>query len=195
MKGIIWVLALLALGMCGVFVVFDRQRTALPTPPPILIPTGLQGEFPIPEKEFKPVLDSAILVVQHRSAQGAALRSWGRTFGWVAIVCSALITLIAGFFGRPIKPDSQTPPTLDDVLGQQQQSALLVRAIGVVIALSTVCGLVSSRFEADAKTYAASAVELNKVVIKTTEILYDAQTTVSKARIALAELQGAMVQP
>ncbi len=194
MKGFSWILSFLTLLLCGLFVFFDLQLTGLPTSRPVLIPTGLQGELPIPEKEFTPILDKAKQEMTNRFASAGRLRDWSRILGWIAIGCSVFVTLVAGFLGKTIKPDNQAPPTIADVFGEQQKSKKMVRIISVLIALATACSLVSNRLESDAKTYAAAAVELNKAVIKTTETLYDTNTNIVKARVVLAELQGVMVQ-
>jgi hypothetical protein len=184
--------AVLVLGLA--FLVFDLRQAQQLEPEAQLSPVGFQENLPIPEKEFAPALKRAQDEMRHRFSQAAYLQKWRRGLSWSALALSGILTLIAGFLGRPLSSTNSTPLTMADILGEQQRSRNTVRVIGVMIALITVLGLFTQQLDSEADRTVSSAKELNQTIIETTNILYDSESRPNKARVALAELEESIAR-
>jgi hypothetical protein len=165
---------------------------------PDIKPSSFQGlvvqgfdatQLKIPEERFLPTLKEAKDDVKKRYGTASTCRFWSRVSSWAGFLLTCVMTVLVGAFGGQIKAAGPAS-TLQDVLNEQQRSKGIMRAVGILVAVSTLPGLFAQRLESDASHYAASARELNKVLIKTTETLYET-TKLKEAQQALNDLEEA----
>ncbi len=184
------ILALLTLVICGLLVWFDLDRANLPDESPPLQPTGVQGALPVAESVFAPQLENAKAEMRRRYSVASLYRNWGRGFRWIALLVSATVTLIAGFYGKKVEPGSQ--PSQEDIIENQNTSARLARVIGLLIAGSTVLAVFSQQLDSESMQAAAAADKLNEEIISATETLYNPATTTPLAQVVLIRLEHAV---
>ncbi len=112
----------------------------------------------------------------------------------MALAVTAIVAIIAGFFGRRVDPSSSGATTVESVLGESNNSKQQIRVIGVLLALSTVCGLFAQQLESESTQRNTAAKALNQAIIEATQILYSDASNKVQARYILQKLQGQIAE-
>ena len=158
--------------------------------------SGFEGQLPIAEEKFTPVLERAKSEVKARYKNANWCLTLGRCSGWIGFILTSLMTVLAGLYGgsggggKALSEDHTK--ALKQVLEEQRLSKGLVRVIGVLIAVSTLPASFSQRLQTEAAQYANSARDLNKIVLNAYDKLYDSSTRLGEAHRVLNELEEAV---
>jgi hypothetical protein len=153
----------------------------------------LDGTLPIPEEEFKPVLDAAVEEINVRNGSGATRREWADYVLWAGVAISAVTALIACIVSKTSPASGPSDQEkLDAIL--RNQSGWIGVVIAVLISVATVPSTVAGRLNEEALRYENSARELNETLSRTQDKLYDGSGNTSRgqARAALNDLKVAI---
>jgi len=153
-----------------------------------------EGKLPIARERFEPILEQARNEMRSRYRDAAWWHGMAQKIGWAGLILASIMTIVVGFYGGKPGPDGNAASALENILKEQGRSKGLIRLGGVLIALSTLPTLFSQRCEASAGEHAASARELNKVIMSAAEKLYSPETLPSVAERVLLELEDAVAQ-
>jgi hypothetical protein len=152
---------------------------------------AFDGTLKIEESKFLPKLDAAKKEMRRRFDEAAMMRHWSRVAGWAGFICTALMTVVAGFYGTRSSAGQSPADAVQAVLQEQEKSRGLIRIVGALVAISTLPGLLAQRLDSEGGQYLTSARELNKVISNAVEKLYDPATSLSAAHKTLLELEQA----
>ena len=97
------------------------------------------------EKAFKEAKDAAEEKLDATLAVGTRFKFASNLLQWLGVVGGALVTLLSGWFGRPLKPDEAQNASVEEVLGRVAQSKWETRLVGLLLASIMVVGFVGDR--------------------------------------------------
>jgi len=178
------VLVIVVLAVIGILLEANSPSLSALTVP--LLPTGFAGELPIPESEIQPVLDRAQDKARERYKSAETLLLWKTILTYSSLAATVVVSLVAAFYGR--KPDSFT--SSDGV-----PASKLFRVLAVLVVLSGALTQITQQLEAQATKRVESATTLNALLVQATTTLYDEQTSLSKAKITVQQLEDATNRP
>jgi hypothetical protein len=128
MKAIGWVLVLALIAWIPIsFHFYPPWRSA---PKTLTLGSGFEGTVQLPASQIQPHLDQARLKMLKLNGHGQYFSLADNICAWLAFACTALVTLIAGYYGQQISP---TKPAKVTGLPQKQ-----TRIVGTVAALAAV---------------------------------------------------------
>lgn len=153
----------------------------------------LDGDLPIPEKEFKPVVDQAVEERGRRNEAAENRQCWADWIFYASLplgIILALIPLLMAAFSD--KPGENQAEIKDIVLKGQVKSKRLAIALAVLVGFSQVPNLLLQQFRTEATRFEKSASELNNLLVSSVAKLYDPETTKGQAKAAVEQLRGAI---
>jgi hypothetical protein len=157
-------------------------------PPPaavLFMPTGFQGSLPVPEAQFLPLLQKAHEMAQSRFERAGALLLWKSAVTYIALAITLVVSGIAAFYGRRADALSESAPS----------ASVSWRVLAVLLAISGALTELSRQIETQANSHISSATRLSESITDATATLYDTDTSIARAKIALRRVEDALVRP
>jgi hypothetical protein len=129
--GVLLLIVLVAWIGLTVFGPFGERRAA-----PRVLPVGsaFEGNVQLPRKEIDRQFTAAASRMNTKYDSSETYRTWSEVIDWVSFLCTALITLLAGYFG--IQAQSGSPPDIKAIAAGR--SAGFARTVGLLAALAAV---------------------------------------------------------
>ena len=125
------------------FGTFGERRVA-----PRVLPVGsaFEGNVQLPREEIDRQFTAAANRMNTKYERSETYRTWSEVIDWASFLCTALITLLAGYFGIQAQSGSSQPDVKAITAGR---SAGFARTVGLLAALAAV----STGAGARVKTY------------------------------------------
>jgi hypothetical protein len=202
------ILKLLGLLFCCVLILWvaDRLWVGIFRPEPAILGFGdaFNTSLKIPVEKFTAAIDAAQQTMAQKNHNGNWLYLGQNVADWISFGCTALITLIAGYYGRtttlgnpaatanvtsgqPADPATTANPAA--TIAPRQPARNIVPMIGVVAALASVCTGLSSKLGADAQNDYKRADQIRALINSSRKELQEPTTTSDRAAQILSELE------
>ena len=152
-------------------------------PHPRIVAGGVafEGNLQLPKETIDQKINAARDRMDMRYDWSERLRLGGEVADWAGFLCTALITLIAGYFGITI-PAAGAPPDVQAIV--RGKSAGFAKTVGILAALAAVCTAASSRVKTTSEQDYKRATEMQATITTVRKNVYDAKDAAS-AQIAL----------
>lgn len=156
---------------------------------------GFQGVLPIPKAEFTPVIDEAKQKLESHFQNLAELELWRKITAVVALVGSAALAFVAGFYGHTAATDANGGAELKSISGARISSARTIRLIGILVAITTTINLTKQYIGSERTEALRRADKLHATIMESSDLLFDSDSTERVARSALIRLELAVNEP
>ena len=179
-----WTLTLiLVLGIPFSLYMYPPWRSA---PKTLTLGSGFEGSVQLPASQIQPHLDQARLRMLKLNSYGQYLSLADNICVWLAFACTALVTLIAGYFGQQISP---TKPA--KVAGLPQKQTRIVGTVAALAAVLTAGGAMAKNQGRDDYDRADKArTFINQAVVDVTgaKTAHEAQDALSQLDLQIGRL-------
>jgi len=205
------ILKFLGLLFCCVLILWvaDRLWFGIFRPEPATLGFGdaFNTTLKISVEKFTAAIDAAQQTMARKNHDGNWLYLGQNVADWISFGCTALITLIAGYYGRtttlgnpvigPATANATSGPPADPpaapnpaaTVAPRQPARNIVPTIGVVAALASVCTGLSSKLGANAQNDYKRADQIRALINSSRKELQDPATTSDRAAQILSDLE------
>jgi hypothetical protein len=142
---------------------------------------AFEGNLQLPKGAIDHTINAARDHMDRLYDWSERLRVSGEIVDWAGFLCTALITLFAGYFGITIPAAGGTPEVQAIVSGR---SARFAKTVGLLAALAAICTAASSRIKVSSEQDYKRATEMQVTITTVRKNVYDAKDAAS-AQIAL----------
>lgn len=157
--------------------------------PPVeaLVPAGFQGELVLPSDEIEALISDANAEIRQRYESLLLIDRARVAVAITNAVLALVLALVAGFYGQI--PRLGDAPSLEGIAGAQVRSVRVVRLLGMLVAAVTAFGVVERRIADELGRRSAGLDGLKDELLRTTEVIYDTDSTELQARTSVTRLR------
>lgn len=156
-------------------------QTGYQKPPAFLgLGSAFEGSLQLPAEKITAAFEAARSRMLAVNERGTQFRIVGDVAGWLSFAATAAITLIVGFYGRPVPAAGTAPDT-------QGLPARSVRLIGVLAALAAILTGFGNLASVKSGDYYKRADAIRDLIVRSRAEVIDARTA-EAARAVLDEL-------
>jgi hypothetical protein len=166
--------------------------------------TGFTSVAGMSEEDVRKAFDEAKACWVKEVGAGNSWHVASEAAAWISFALTALITLFAGAYGRPVSGAEQTAEERAALIEELQsgktpasrrQGARLVVMVGVLAAAASILTATSSRCEAPAQRHYQRAAKIHGAMVQARKQLSSTDTTPREAQDALETMGEACISP